>query len=55
MKAITITKRNGTRVPLNIDKIHKMVEEAVEGIYDRIGNGINTLQEHDRRHTEAAR
>ena len=39
MKAITITKRNGTRVPLNIDKIHKMVEEAVEGI-----NGVSVSQ-----------
>jgi len=39
MKTITITKRNGTRVPLNIDKIHKMVEEACLDI-----NGVSVSQ-----------
>ena len=40
MKTITVvTKRNGTRVPLNIDKIHKMVEEACTDI-----NGVSVSQ-----------
>ena len=37
---IKVRKRDGTVEPLNLDKVHKMVEEACEGL----GSGVSASQ-----------
>ena len=37
---IKVRKRNGSVEPLNLDKIHKMVDEACEGL----GSGVSASQ-----------
>ena len=39
-QAINVRKRNGSVEPLNLDKIHKMVDEACEGL----GSGVSASQ-----------
>jgi ribonucleoside-diphosphate reductase alpha chain len=39
-QAIKVRKRNGSVEPLNLDKIHKMVDEACEGL----GSGVSASQ-----------
>ena len=36
---IKVRKRDGSETPLNLDKIHKVVEEACEGL----GSGVSCL------------